>query len=331
AGWQGRQDEHRGPGHVGIGDTGHGVGDAGAGGDEGHAEPTGEIGVSVGNVDGGPLVADVDDLDALGVERHPDRHEVAAAQPEDALDAPPLEEPGHQRRGGVGRQRRCSAHGTLRYRSGRLTMGDDRLAVNGRLPTYVRYSCPVPFSDRSQATREAILAAARNQFGARGFEATTIRSVAAEAGIHPSMVMRYYTNKDGLFDAAIDVDLDLPDLERVPARRRGAVLARHLVERWEGRQADEGLILLLRSLATNPAAAARARAVFAGQVLRLVERIVADPAEAPVRAAMVSSQVLGVALCRYVVKIPPLADMAPDVLVATLTPPLQHHLAGRYR
>jgi len=210
-------------------------------------------------------------------------------------------------------------------------MGDDRLAVNGRLPTYVRYSCPVPFSDRSQATREAILAAARNQFGARGFEATTIRSVAAEAGIHPSMVMRYYTNKDGLFDAAIDVDLDLPDLERVPARRRGAVLARHLVERWEGRQADEGLILLLRSLATNPAAAARARAVFAGQVLRLVERIVADPAEAPVRAAMVSSQVLGVALCRYVVKIPPLADMAPDVLVATLTPPLQHHLAGRYR
>ena len=189
----------------------------------------------------------------------------------------------------------------------------------------------MPFSDRSQATRDAILAAARSQFGARGFEATTIRSVAAEAGIHPSMVMRYYTSKDGLFDAAIDVDLNLPDLEQVPARRRGAVLARHLVERWEGQQADEGLILLLRSLATNPAAAARARAVFAGQVLRLVERIVPDPAEAPVRAAMVSSQVLGVALCRYVVKIPPLADMAPDTLVTTLSSPLQHHLTGRYR
>jgi AcrR family transcriptional regulator len=188
----------------------------------------------------------------------------------------------------------------------------------------------VPFSDRSQATREAILAAARSQCGARGFEATTIRSVAAEAGIHPSMVMRYYTNKDGLFDAAIDVDLALPDLATVPVRRRGAALARHLVERWEGQQADEGLILLLRSLATNPAAAERARAVFAGQVLRLVEQVVADPAEAPVRAAMISSQVLGVALCRYVVRIPPLAGMAPEMLVATLTPMLQHHLAGRY-
>jgi AcrR family transcriptional regulator len=207
---------------------------------------------------------------------------------------------------------------------------DGPLAPHCCLPTTVCYNPAVPFSDRSQATREAILAAARNQFGARGFEATTIRSVAAEAGIHPSMVMRYYTNKDGLFDAAIDVDLNLPDLERVPARQRGAVLARHLVERWEGQQADEGLILLLRSLATNPAAAARARAVFAGQVLRLVERIVSDPAEAPVRAAMVSSQVLGIALCRYVVKIPPLADMAPDRLVTTLTPHLQHHLAGRY-
>jgi hypothetical protein len=61
-----------------------------------------------------------------------------------------------------------------------------------------------------------------------------------------------------------------------------------------------------------------------------VEQIVADPAEAPVRAAMVSSQVLGVALCRYVVQIPPLADMDPEMLVATLTPLLQHHLAGRY-
>ena len=188
----------------------------------------------------------------------------------------------------------------------------------------------MPFSDRSRSTREAILTAARAQFSARGFEATTIRSVAAEAGIHPSMVMRYYSSKDGLFDAAIEVDLALPDLERVPVRRRGEVLARHLVERWEGHLADEALMLLLRSLATNLAAAKRARSIFAGQVLRLVERVVADPAEAPLRAAMVSSQVLGVAVCRYVVKIPPLAQLDPDALVATLAPVLQHHLTGRY-
>jgi len=188
----------------------------------------------------------------------------------------------------------------------------------------------VPFSDRSQATREAILAAARAQFRARGYEATTIRSVAAEAGIHPSMVMRYYTNKDGLFEAAIDVDLALPDLDRVPVRRRGEVLARHLVERWEGPRAEEALTLLLRSLATNPAAAERARAIFTGQILPLVGRVVADPAEAPVRAAMISSQVLGVALGRYVVGLPPLAALDREALVAVLAPVLQHHLTGRY-
>ncbi len=186
----------------------------------------------------------------------------------------------------------------------------------------------MPFTDRSQATREAILAAARAEFSARGYEATTIRGVAAVAEIHPSMVMRYYSNKDGLFDAAIDVDLALPDLERVPVRRRGEVLARHLVERWEGRLADEALMLLLRSVATNPAAAERARSISAGQVLRMVERVVADPAEAPVRAAMISSQVLGIALCRYVVKIPPLVDMDAEMLVAALAPSLQHHLTG---
>jgi hypothetical protein len=94
------------------------------------------------------------------------------------------------------------------------------------------------------------------------------------------------------------------------------VLARHLVDRWEGYLADEALILLLRSVATNPAAAAKVRAVFAGQLLRLVKRVVADPAEAPVRAAMISSQVLGVALCRYVVRIPPLAELDAQTLVA---------------
>ena len=188
----------------------------------------------------------------------------------------------------------------------------------------------MPFSPRSQATRDAILAAARAQFSARGYDATTIRSVAAEAGIDPSMVMRYYSNKDGLFDAAIDVDLALPDLAAVPARQRGAVLARHLVDRWEGSQADGALVLLLRSVATKPAAAERVRAVFAGQVLQMVRRVVADPAEAPVRAAMVSSQVLGVALCRHVVGIPPLAGLDGESLVAVLAPVLQHHLTGRY-
>ncbi|MFZ0875271.1 MAG: TetR family transcriptional regulator, partial [Pseudonocardiaceae bacterium] len=60
---------------------------------------------------------------------------------------------------------------------------------------------------RSDATRAAILAAARERFAADGYERATIRAIAADASIDPTMVMRYYGNKEGLFAAASEVDL----------------------------------------------------------------------------------------------------------------------------
>jgi AcrR family transcriptional regulator len=111
------------------------------------------------------------------------------------------------------------------------------------------------FSPRSESTRAAILAAARRRFAADGYERTTIRAVAADAGIDPSMVMRYYGSKDGLFAAAADLDLRLPDLTAVPRERLGETLARHWVALWEGQRSDELLIVLLRSAVTNEGAA----------------------------------------------------------------------------
>ena len=75
---------------------------------------------------------------------------------------------------------------------------------------------------RSDATRAAILAAAREQFAAGGYQAATIRAIAAAAGIDPAMVMRYYGNKEGLFAAAAEFDLRLPDLSGAAAQRRSA-------------------------------------------------------------------------------------------------------------
>jgi hypothetical protein len=77
-----------------IGDAGHGVGHARPGGHQGHAQAAGQLGVGVRHVDRGALVAHVDDADALGVQPHPDRHDVPAAQGEHALDATRLEEAG---------------------------------------------------------------------------------------------------------------------------------------------------------------------------------------------------------------------------------------------
>ncbi len=113
-----RQHQHRGARHAGVGDAGHGVGDAGAGGDQRHAEPAGEVGVRMRHVDRGALVAHVDDADALGVEPHPDRHDVAAAQAEHPVDAARLQEAGDHRRGAVFGNGN-HAHGSLLVRCGR--------------------------------------------------------------------------------------------------------------------------------------------------------------------------------------------------------------------
>jgi len=87
---------------MGVGDAGHGVGDAGPGGDQRDAEAAGQLGVRVGHVHGRPLVAHVHDADALGVGAHPQRHDVTAAEREDAVHAASLEEASRHSGGGVG-------------------------------------------------------------------------------------------------------------------------------------------------------------------------------------------------------------------------------------
>lgn len=179
------------------------------------------------------------------------------------------------------------------------------------------------FTERSRAAREAILAAARRRFTEEGYGRTTIRMIAADAGLDPSMVMRYYGSKDGLFSAAADVDLRLPDMTDVPRADLGRVLARHFVNIWEGGTAGETLLILLRSAVSHAEAAARIRAVFTDQVVPLVRRATGDVPDAETRAGLISTHLLGTALCRYILRLPPVVAMDPDTLVATLEPSLQ--------
>jgi AcrR family transcriptional regulator len=184
------------------------------------------------------------------------------------------------------------------------------------------------FTERSEATRTAILAAARRYLADAGYEGTTIRAVASAAGVDPSMVIRYYGSKAGLFRAAVDVSLGLADLAGHPVDELGQALARHFIARWEGDLADEAIGLLLRSAATNPVAAERVRDVFNEQILSLVGRVSASTDDAARRAAMISAHVLGIAFARYVVELPPMAAMGAETLIATLGPVLQHYLTG---
>ncbi|MFB4263237.1 TetR family transcriptional regulator [Nonomuraea sp. GTA35] len=179
-------------------------------------------------------------------------------------------------------------------------------------------------------TKAVILAAARERFAADGYERATIRAIAADARIDPSMVMRYFGSKDGLFAAAAEFDLRLPDLEALPRDRVGATLVRHFLDRWE---ADDALRVLLRTGVTNQAAAERTRAVFATQLAPLITALADGPTggdgRAATRAALVASQMLGMALCRYILRFPPAVTMSDDDIVAWLGPVIQRYLTGR--
>jgi len=189
-------------------------------------------------------------------------------------------------------------------------------------------SWAMPFTERSAATRTAILSAARKLLSEQGYEAMTIRGVAAEVGVDPSMVMRYYGNKAGLFNAALDVDLHLADLEPVPSARIGEAVARHFLSRWEGELSDETITLLLRSAATNPVAAEKMRTVFGAQVTNFVRAATGGEQLVPQRAALIASQLLGVALTRYVLELPPMVGLDVETLVKAVAPALQHYLTA---
>jgi len=178
---------------------------------------------------------------------------------------------------------------------------------------------------RSDATRAAILVAARERFASDGYERATIRSIAADADIDPSMVMRYYGNKEKLFAAAAEFDLQLPDVSAIRAEEIGAMLARHFLHRWEG---DDTLTALLRAAATNEAAADRMRDLFGAQLLPVVAAVCPDPADAPRRAGLVASQMLGLALCRFVLRLPPMVAMPAEEAAAWVGPTIQRYLTS---
>jgi AcrR family transcriptional regulator len=183
-----------------------------------------------------------------------------------------------------------------------------------------------PRPRRSDATRTAILTAARERFAADGYERATIRAIAADAGIDPAMVMRYYGNKERLFAAAADFDLRLPDVTAMPRAQVGIHVVGHFLNRWEE---DETLMALLRAAVTNKAARERLEAIFAEQVAPAVASLSADdPAQAQVRAGLLAAQMLGMALCRYVLKLPPIESMTRADVVAWLAPTVQRYLTA---
>jgi AcrR family transcriptional regulator len=178
---------------------------------------------------------------------------------------------------------------------------------------------------KSGRTRASILASARRLFAKSGYDGTSVRDIAADAGIDPALVIRYFGSKDALFAEAADFKLGPPDLSH-QSGTAGEILVRHFLDIWEGENATGGFTILLKSAASNEHAATRMREIFAGQVLPAIVALTGEK-EALSRAGLISSQMLGLALCRYVLKIPPVVMLTRDQLVSEVGHTIQSYLA----
>ena len=138
--------------------------------------------------------------------------------------------------------------------------------------------------------------------------------------------MRYFGSKEGLFAAAAEFDLRLPDLAALPRAEVGAALVSHFLDRWEG---DETLMALLRTAVTSETAAERMREIFATQVAAQIGRLLGETrAVVARRAGLVAAQILGLALCRYILKLPPVVGLKRDELVRRVGQAVQAYLFG---
>ncbi len=180
-----------------------------------------------------------------------------------------------------------------------------------------------PKQSKSDRTRARMLEAARALFAEQGYESATVREIAARAGVDAALVIRYFGSKEALFTRAAEIRLDLPDLAALNPAAVGEALVRRFLAIWE--DGAGGLPVILRSAASNEEAAALLRAVFGRQVMPALARLVGE-ARAPACAALVSSQLLGLAFCRYVLKLPPLVAMEREALVRHVAPTIQRYL-----
>jgi AcrR family transcriptional regulator len=179
-------------------------------------------------------------------------------------------------------------------------------------------------------TPAAIRAAATRQFAALGYDRTTIRSVAAEAGVDPALVIHHFASKQKLFLAAVDLPFDAADLvERLqdgPREEVGERVARFALTVLSEPDARSRWIGMIRSAASDPDAAEVLREVITRRIFEpLAEALGSEDAQ--LRANLASSQMVGLVMARYVIGIEPLASAEAETVASAIAPTIQRYLA----
>ena len=179
----------------------------------------------------------------------------------------------------------------------------------------------------NSGSRERILAAARLSFAQSGYDATTIRGIAAAAGVDPALVRHYFGSKEHLFVVALEFPVDpvefVPRLLDPGIDGLGERIAAFFLEAWDT-PGGRPFLALLRSVASNEQAAEALRQFVSREVLsRVAAILVLDRPQ--LRAALAASHLIGLAMTRYVVRLEPIASASRDDLARAVGPSIQRY------
>ena len=180
-------------------------------------------------------------------------------------------------------------------------------------------------------TRDRILASARELFARNGIGNTSIRAVAAAAGVDSALVHHYFGTKERLFGAAVRIPIDpmevIGPLREVPVEELGYQIPSKLLPLWDS-ELGAGLMATLRS-------------VIAGSEVNLFRSFIQDviavevggrvddpPGSGVIRVQFVASQLIGVVMARYILELEPFKSLPPEQVARTIAPNLQRYLTG---
>lgn len=182
----------------------------------------------------------------------------------------------------------------------------------------------------NQDTKSSILEAARRQFAEKGYDQASIRGIAAGAGVDPALVHHYFGTKEKLFLAVMNAPINpgelIPQALAGPPEQSGERLVRLALRVWDS-PAGAAALAMFRSAISNDWTARLLREFVITQILRkAVTEMIVDPDEAPMRSNLVATQMAGLLMARYLLKLEPLASADPDTIVAAIAPNVQRFL-----
>lgn len=180
-------------------------------------------------------------------------------------------------------------------------------------------------------TREAVLVAAKEAFGTHGYAGTTIRGIARAAGVDPALVHRFYGSKESLFAATLELPADpsvlLPALLADGTDQLGERVVRTFLAIWDATPGQGPMLALLRSAVSDEAAAGQLRDFLARVALGPLAKA-AGKDQPELRAALAASQMLGLAVARYVLRLEPLAGSDVEDVATCIGPTIDRYLTG---